>query len=128
MDLLLEAWCETRKIIFQGSQPRGFQVSWSGVLGLMHQVPRRSNEALYKEEKTEESVEGLWGPALLNKPHGYDNTLCARRDGRSPYFSFGVWNLCRCALNVTLHSAPGDGVYGFDAGRAARPSLYTCPF
>ena len=36
----LEAWCETRKIIFQGSQPRGFQVSWSGVLGLMHQVPR----------------------------------------------------------------------------------------
>ncbi len=36
----LEAWCETRKIIFQGSQPPGFQVSWSGVLGLMHQVSR----------------------------------------------------------------------------------------
>ena len=34
-------WCETRKIIFQGSQPRGFQGSRSGVLGLTHQVSRR---------------------------------------------------------------------------------------
>ena len=37
---VLGAWCETRKIIFQGSQPRGFQGSRSGVLGLMHQISR----------------------------------------------------------------------------------------
>ncbi len=40
MKTLLGAWCETRKIIFQGSQPRRFQGSRSGVLGLMHQVSR----------------------------------------------------------------------------------------
>ncbi len=37
----LGAWRETRKIIFQGSPPRGFQGPRSGVLGLMHQVSRR---------------------------------------------------------------------------------------
>jgi hypothetical protein len=34
----LGAWCETQKTMFQGPQPRGFQGSRSGVLGLMHQV------------------------------------------------------------------------------------------